>query len=73
MADWFAHNWINLVLIAVIALACFLVIRGMIRDHKAGKHACGGNCASCGACGSCAGSCASGSPAPAGTKKGTRT
>ena len=46
MADWFAHNWINLVLIAVIALACFLVIRGMIRDHKAGKHACGGNCAS---------------------------
>ena len=49
MADWFAHNWINLVLIAVIALACFLVIRGMIRDHKAGKHACGGNCGSCGA------------------------
>ena len=41
MADWFAHNWINLVLIAVIALACFLVIRSMIRDHKAGKHACG--------------------------------
>ena len=50
MAEWFSANWINMVLIAALALAIGLVIRGMIRDKKAGKSSCGGNCASCGAC-----------------------
>ena len=37
----------------LIALIVGLLIRGMIRDRKAGKRSCGGNCASCGACGGC--------------------
>ncbi len=53
MLTWLSVNLINIVLIAGIALAVGLVIRGMIRDKKAGKSSCGGNCASCGACGGC--------------------
>ncbi len=60
MLTWLSANLINIVLIAVIALIVGLLIRGMIRDRKAGKHACGGNCANCGACGGCSacGKCA---------------
>ena len=47
---WFSANWINLLLVAVIALITALLIRGMIRDRKTGKSACGGNCACCGVC-----------------------
>ncbi|MBO7728010.1 MAG: FeoB-associated Cys-rich membrane protein [Oscillospiraceae bacterium] len=51
MLTWIFDNLINITLIAVIALITGLLIRSMIRDKKAGKHSCGGNCASCGACG----------------------
>ncbi len=47
---WLAANLINIVLIAVIALVVALIIRGWIRDKKAGKSSCGGNCAHCGLC-----------------------
>ena len=53
MLAWLSANLINIVLIAVIVLVVGLLIRGMIRDRKAGKRSCGGNCASCGACGGC--------------------
>ena len=45
---WLTANWINIALVAVIALVVTLLIRGMIRDRKAGKSA---GCASCGKCG----------------------
>ena len=62
MFSWLAANLINIALILVIALVCFFIIRGMIRDKKQGKSSCGGNCAGCGACkGACAG-CSSCSP-----------
>ena len=48
MLSWLSANLVNIVLIAVIALVCFFVIRGMLRDKKAGKSACGGSCAGCG-------------------------
>lgn len=51
MLIWLSANWINLFLIAVIMLVVILLVRGMIRDKKAGKSFCGGSCASCGACG----------------------
>jgi hypothetical protein len=54
MLAWLSANLVNIVLVAVIVLIVALLIRGMIRDRKAGKSACGGNCASCGACGQCA-------------------
>ena len=53
MLTWLSANLINIVLIAVLALIVTLLIRGMIRDRRAGKSSCGGSCASCGACGSC--------------------
>ncbi len=61
MLAWLSANLINIVLVAAVALIVALLIRGMVRDKKAGKSACGGNCASCGACGGCSacGSCPS--------------
>ncbi len=53
MLAWLSANLINIALVAVIALIVGLLIRGMIRDKKAGKSSCGGNCAGCGACGKC--------------------
>ncbi|MBR0161240.1 MAG: FeoB-associated Cys-rich membrane protein [Oscillospiraceae bacterium] len=64
MIAWLSANLINILLIAVIALITGLLIRGMIRDKKAGKSSCGGNCADCGACGSC-GSCSKCGPTEA--------
>ena len=57
MLIWLSANWINIVLVAVLVLIVGLLLRGMIRDKKAGKSSCSGNCASCGACAACA-SCA---------------
>ena len=53
MAEWFLANYVNILLILAVAALVFLLIRGLIRDKKAGKSACGGNCAACG--GGCAG------------------
>ena len=52
MLAWLSANLINIVLVAVVVLITGLVIRSMIRDKKAGKSSCGGNCSSCGLCGS---------------------
>jgi len=54
MLPWLSANLINIVLIVLIAAITGLLIRSLIRDRKAGKSSCGGNCASCGACGGCA-------------------
>ena len=55
MIAWLSANLANIVIIAILIVVVTLVIRGMIRDKKAGKSSCGCNCASCGACGSCGG------------------
>ena len=55
MLNWLSANLINIVLIAALILIVGLLIRGMIRDRKAGKSPCGGNCAACGACKGCSG------------------
>ena len=74
MLAWLSANLINIVLIAVIVLVVGLLIRGMIRDRKAGKSSCGGSCASCGACGGCSacGKCPSmKTPQVTGTARGS--
>ena len=60
MLIWLAAHIADIVIIAVIALAVFFIVRGMIRNKKAGKPSCGGSCAGCGACAGCSGcsSCA---------------
>ena len=67
MLTWLASNLINIVIIVLLVLIVGFVIRGMIRDRKAGKSSCGGGCASCGACG---GGCAGCGAVPAEPKKG---
>ena len=52
MLAWLSANLINIALVAVIVLIVALLIRGMIRDRRAGKSSCGGSCA-CGGCSSC--------------------
>ena len=54
MLPWLSANLVNIVLIAVLVLIVSLLIRGMIRNKKAGKSSCGGSCASCGVCSGCA-------------------
>ena len=53
MLAWLSANLINIVLVAVIAVIVAFLIRVMIRDKKAGKPSCGGNCAGCSACSAC--------------------
>ena len=53
MLNWLSANLVNIALIAALVLIVGLLIRGMIRDRKAGKSPCGGNCAACGACKGC--------------------
>ena len=53
MLAWLSANLINIVLVAVVVLIVAWLIRGMIRDRRAGKRSCGGNCAGCGACSGC--------------------
>ena len=60
MLAWLSANFVNIVLVAVIAAVVILLIRGMVRDRKAGKTSCGCNCADCGACSAC-GKCPVGS------------
>ncbi len=71
MLAWLSANLINIALTAVIVLIVGLLVRGMIRDRKAGKRSCGGNCAACGACSGCSscGKCAAMNAAATGRRK----
>jgi hypothetical protein len=53
MLAWLTANLANIVIILGIVLAVFFVIRGLIRDKKAGKSSCGCSCSECGACQAC--------------------
>ena len=55
MLTWLISNAASILAALAVLLLVALVIRGMIRDKKAGRSSCGGSCASCGACGGCAG------------------
>lgn len=46
--DWIKSNYGTVLIIAVLLLVVALIIRGLIKDRKKGKHICGGNCGSCG-------------------------
>ena len=69
MLAWIAVNLINIALIAVILLIAALIVRGMLRDRKAGKSSCGGSCSGCSACGGC-GRCGAANKNKTGTPSG---
>ena len=70
MFAWFSANLINIVLVAVLVLLTGLLVRIMLRDRKAGKSSCGGNCSACGVCGACAGCRAAERPRKGGSSDG---
>ena len=41
---------VDIIIIAVLAVVVRLIIRSMIKDKKAGRSSCGGNCGDCGLC-----------------------
>ena len=49
MLAWFTANWLTVVVLCVLGLIVFGIVRGMIRDRKAGKRSCGcsGDCSHC--------------------------
>lgn len=42
MFTWIYHNLATILVCAVLLLVVFLILRGMIRDRRAGKSLCGG-------------------------------
>ena len=53
MIAWFAANWLTIVVLCVLGLIVFGIVRGMIKDRKAGKLSCGGCSGDCGRCSGC--------------------
>lgn len=53
MIDWLAANWVNILVIALVAVMVFFAARSLIKDKKAGKSSCGCNCAHCALAGKC--------------------
>ena len=52
---WLKENLATILVCLLLALIVFWIVRGMIRNRRAGKSACGGTCAGCGICGKCGG------------------
>ncbi len=44
---WLASNLGNIVVILIVAAIAALAVRSLIRDKRAGKGSCGGNCSAC--------------------------
>lgn len=56
MLEFLQNNWGSLLVGAIILAVVVLIVIKLVRDRKAGKFTCGGNCGSCGACkGHCSG------------------
>ena len=49
MLTWLAANGVTVAVLCVLGLIVFFILRGMVRDRKAGKLSCGcsGDCAHC--------------------------
>ena len=66
MFAWLASNYVNILLILAVAALVFFLIRSLVRDKKAGRSSCGGNCAACGgACAACHACAVAGAAKPA--------
>ena len=53
---WLSENIWTLLIIALLILVVALILRGIVRDRRQGRHLCGGNCGACpmgGRCGRC--------------------
>ncbi len=48
MLAWLAANLATILVAMALLCVVWLIARGIVRDRKAGKSSCGGNCATCG-------------------------
>ena len=72
MLEFLQKNWGSFAVGAVVLAVIVLIVMKLVRDKKAGRYTCGGNCGSCGACsGHCAGcqECSHAAPAKSAEKK----
>ncbi len=72
MLEFLQNNWGSFAVGAVVLAVIVLIVMKLVRDKKAGRYTCGGNCGSCGACsGHCAGcqECSHAAPAKSAEKK----
>ena len=59
MLTWFEVNLGSILVALTLAAVTALIVRGLIRDKKRGRHLCGGSCGACpGNCAACGGHCA---------------
>ena len=40
----------TIIVLIILAIIVFFAVRSLMKDKKAGKHLCGGNCSACGGC-----------------------
>ena len=50
MLLWLQTNMGTLVVVLVLAIALGAIVRKVLRDKRAGRHACGCDCGSCSGC-----------------------
>lgn len=50
MLEFLQNNWGSFAVGAVVLAVIVLIVMKLVRDKKAGRYTCGGNCGSCGAC-----------------------
>lgn len=53
MLTFFVANIATLCVGVTVLAVVALIIHSILREHKASKHSCSGNCAGCSACSSC--------------------
>ena len=53
MLEWIYANWVNILILLLVAGVVALAVISMVRDKKAGKSSCGCNCAHCAMAGKC--------------------
>lgn len=51
--NWLAQNWGTLVIGAILLAVVALIVIRTVKDRRAGKTVCGGDCAHCGCACSC--------------------
>lgn len=60
MLNWLAQNWGTILVCVILAAVIVLIIAWMVRNKKAGRSSCCGDCKACtGACSSCGKQCSS--------------
>jgi len=50
MLAWLIENAGSLLVLALIAAAVSLIVGKLVRDRRAGRHCCGGDCSACRGC-----------------------